>query len=550
MAQPNERIAKDNRFIYLIVFVVALIGYLLTLSHNLVASHDSIGYYNQIERGEWLFHPHHLLYNPISILWLQFWRRIGLSGGGSIIVESLNAVFGAAGLAVLFFILRRRLKASVSAAISTILVIGSSFGFWFYSACVEVYLIPLFFLLAALAVLLKPKISLLDAFIIGVLHGIAILFHQIHVLFGFAIVARLFLRPEDLGSARIKSILIYLLPALGIIAIGYGSVLAFVVKPHDLNDILYWGTSYAHTLSDAWNVPGFRSLQKAFIGFSHSIFGGQFLFAIKWFQVHLGDFIGGAHELKDEMFLVSTLSSGLAWVLLIMSLTVGLIVLLLLIRSVKYLKQYLLKPSPAVLAIGIWMVVYCLYFWVWDPTNLEFWIPQSVLLWLIIYHCLNMLEERQEGLATGLRLLLPIFVFTVNYFGSIHFLTDEHNDYFYVQSEMLASRTTKNDLVLTDEQWILESYFSRFLKAKVYSIQDLSDSKNEKYLPQEAFSNRMQHVLNDGGTIVVSTHPDEEYLAGNDAEKLRSFLYTALDTSGLKMTYRELLDDRFLMIKR
>ncbi len=486
---------------YAIVFFSSLVVYLLTLSHNLVASHDSIGYINEIDHYQWLFHPHHLLYNPISILWLQLFRTLGCTSDSSYIVASLNSVFGAGGLALIFYILLKRLASSYTASISTLITIGASFGFWFYSDCVEVYIIPLFFLLAVLSVLLKPTLRSKEIFVIGVLHGVAVLFHQIHVLLGFAIIARLVFFRKDLDISLSKAMMLYLAPAMGIIFLAYGMVLAIDVQPKNLNDILYWGTSYSHSLPGSWNVPNLKSLFKAFIGFSHAVFGGHFMFAVPAIKERLVQILG-SHELKDEIFLVSTLSQTVAQILTLLSALFGLLLIYIFAVSLRLLKSIRHHLTPAIISIGVWMIVYCLFFWIWDPTNLEFWIPQTVLLLLMIHYCLQKMSD--SIIRKTLLIMLPILMLTINYFGSISLLHSEDNDYFFVEANALASITTAKDIIITNEQWIVEDYYKRFTAAGVFSPEDINDTRPGHIYSRNSLVARFDSLYMNGAKIIVA----------------------------------------------
>ncbi len=132
----------------------ALALYAATLAQNFALAHDSVSYLIEIERGavDGLFHPHHLLYNALAALWLGGLRALGLGADGGLLVALLNAIFGAAGIAVVYAFLRRRAALPLGLALAATALVACSFGYWFYSVSVEVYLIPLFFLLAALYV--------------------------------------------------------------------------------------------------------------------------------------------------------------------------------------------------------------------------------------------------------------------------------------------------------------------------------------------------------------------------------------------------------------
>src|SRR5262245_28012663 len=167
----------------LVVAALALCAYAATLSPNLAAAHDAVVYMNLIDGSEPAFHPHHLLFAPLAQLWIAALRHLGVGAESSRLVALLDACAGAAGLAVVYALLRRRAEFGPAFAGVVTLCAGASFGFWFYSVSVEVYMLPLALVLAALYVL-GGRGSLERRFAAaGALHGAAVLFHQLHVLF-------------------------------------------------------------------------------------------------------------------------------------------------------------------------------------------------------------------------------------------------------------------------------------------------------------------------------------------------------------------------------
>jgi len=480
------------------VSVGFFIIYLLTLSHNLVASHDSVGYINEIDSGKWLFHPHHLLYHPISLLWLRLLRAIGITADSALIVSSLNAVFGSASAGLVFFFLRSRFGDSKKEAMSTVLLIGCSFGFWFYSVCVEVYIIPLFFLLAALFILVKTPLRIKDLFWVGVIHGIGILFFQAHVLFTFAVFARIFFTKETEFSSKWKALFTYLIPASGIAIIGYLLVILFDVQAHTLDAALYWLSSYAHDMAQCWNVPSFHSLVKAVIGFSHSFIGGHFLFGIPGFEARFTKALGDQHEFHDEAFLVHTASPMLSILLLILTICLVGCILFIFIKSIPSIKKIYVAQRSQILPILVFLLVYCIFFFVWDPSNLEFWIPQSVLCWLLFD---RILAYRRLARSTKIfRIALPLLLVTINFFGSILYLHHESDDYFYVLSTAAAKETSANDIIITDQPWIEEEYYKRFTKTSVFTPQEVERSDSKKKI----FAAGVHSTLISGGKIWLS----------------------------------------------
>jgi hypothetical protein len=192
-------VTENRKFILESIFLFAgfLLLYLLTLSHNLAASSDSIFYLSFIDQGHWLFHPHHLLNEPLCILWLRFWRLIGISSDSAYIVASINSLFGAAGLGTIYFINRSRFKLKIVSSIIPTCLIGFSFGYWFYSDCIKTNIIPVFLCICILTVLLKLQLSKRDIILLAVLNGLAIIFHEVFILSAFSTLLILYLNKKE-----------------------------------------------------------------------------------------------------------------------------------------------------------------------------------------------------------------------------------------------------------------------------------------------------------------------------------------------------------------
>jgi hypothetical protein len=71
----------------------------------------------------------------------------------------------------------------------------------------------------------------------------------------------------------------YLAICGGIVSTVYLYVLINIIKINSFFDMINWVTFYMHG-SSYWNSISFSTLLKAFIGFSHSIISGNFLFNI------------------------------------------------------------------------------------------------------------------------------------------------------------------------------------------------------------------------------------------------------------------------------
>src|SRR5262245_64792969 len=103
----TQLVANHGRVAPIALFLGALLLYLRTLTQ--VHTFDALSYVTSVERKPWteLFHPHHLAYGPLGALALALGRALGYTGGAALPLQLLNAVAGAAGVALLFVIVRR-----------------------------------------------------------------------------------------------------------------------------------------------------------------------------------------------------------------------------------------------------------------------------------------------------------------------------------------------------------------------------------------------------------------------------------------------------------
>jgi hypothetical protein len=106
------------------------------------------------------------------------------------------------------------------------------------------------------------------------------------------------------------------------------------------------------------------------------------------------------------------------------------------------------------------------------PEILEFWIPQMVIVWLILLGTLPAtgfpFKIKQR---TGL-IILAAAIFFVNFFGSMRMLQDIGNDWYYVETKRLQSDIRQNDLVIIKDSWILKYYINHYTEARAIGVDE------------------------------------------------------------------------------
>ncbi|MDT8324237.1 MAG: glycosyltransferase family 39 protein [Bacteroidota bacterium] len=462
---------NSDRRITLLLGVALLLLYAASHSANLSSAHDAANYLRMIRDGDW-FHPHHLLFNGAAALWIAAWQSLFPSLPAITLVAWLNAVFGAGCVMLVHMLLRARMGLSPRAALLAALLPAFSFGLWFYSTTVEVYVIPLFFLLVALYLLTAEEPPIKHVLLAAFAHALAMLFHQVHVLFTVPALLLIYLRHRRRGGppwqeGPRRPAFAYLLTA------GFGALIPYLlvgtlVLGHTTPRAYFaWLFRYAGN-SDFWHAPGFSSLIKAVIGFGKSIIGGEFLFALPDVRALLQRLL--PHNwLADEQYLVRHMPEWQSFVLV--ALTAALVLLLswLLLRA-SWRAAY--RRNPEVFTgIAAFFVTYALFFLFWEPANPEFWIPQSVLFFILL--AAAALDGGEQARVRRNRTLvhaIVLLLLLINAAGSIRWLRAEDGDMYAVQARAMTAAAGEDGAILLVDPWILQEIIALESGCRVLSV--------------------------------------------------------------------------------
>ncbi len=470
MIKPGSSISKGA----MVVWVVSYIIFILTLVSNFSASHDSIHYLYDIVRGENLFHQHHLLYHFLANKWLLFWKDFfncrSLSPDGVLlfcrahyIIESFTALWGASALTVCYLFFRRRFFLSrISSWLGTAIV-GFSYGFWFYSINIEVYLPPLFFILLSLYTLTKKEFLASDAKRVAILHSLAILFHQVNVLFVPVVLYCLFRRK------MYKSIWTYTILSF-IITITVYFVIGWFIEGHTtFASWLSWMQGY--TVGHGyWQPLSFKTPIHVLTGFGHAFIGGHFIFQLPAMQSLLQQSFQ-SHGLKDEIFLSSDISPYWAWILTILAIFLLILMILLIIRVVSFIKK-MQSHHHVISPLLVTLFIYSIFFCFWMPEILEFWILQMVIVWLLLIGMLPVIRFPM-GINNNIGLAITmVMLFTLNYFGSIRWLQTSAKDWYYVEAQKISKEVSADDIIIVEDEWILKDYLRYYTPATIIATDE------------------------------------------------------------------------------
>ncbi|MCB2203223.1 glycosyltransferase family 39 protein [bacterium] len=539
----------------LLLGLALLLLYILTQSSNLSSAHDAADYLLMMRNGEY-FHPHHLLYNGAAALWTMLWQTVLPSLQAVTLVAWLNALFGAGCVAMLHLLLRERLSVPPVPALFGALLPGFSFGLWFYSVTVEVYVIPLFFLLLALYILSAERVNMRLVVAAGCAHALAMLFHQVHALFIVPAVVMIWLRfrrqPGPPWQQRPgRPLAAYTLTAGLGAALPYLGIGIFALGHRTPQSYFHWFFRYAGN-SGFYEIPGPASLVKALIGFGKSIIGGEFLFAIPRMR-ELMQRLLPTKWLDDEYFLVRALPEWAALLLVLLSIAIVLLIAWMLLRA-RWRAAF--RHTPGILiALTTFLGTYTLFFLVWEPSNPEFWIPQSAVFFLILiaaafgsahagnthagsahagsahagsasdaiqpkrFASLRMWPRKsthnvpaqsvpvqRTAVRTGVLVAAAVLLFIVNFAGSIYWLRSAENDMYAVRAHALSEAAGSDGLIIVADQWILGDMLALRGRENILSITEvLQSERNNSARAWKRIHDRVEALLKTGNPVIFSS---------------------------------------------
>jgi len=183
------------------------------------SSTDGWSYAASIKHGGDLFHPHHLLYNPLGLILSCFPSMAGFDVLS--ILKVMNALFALLTLFILQQILYY-LKLPEKHVIIISSLAGFSFGVMRYATENETYIVPMFFALMASFNYLKfiNSDNIKYSHYSALCTSVAVLFHQIYLFWWLALFAALL--TEKRKSPAFRYILLSLLIPVVYLAVIFG----------------------------------------------------------------------------------------------------------------------------------------------------------------------------------------------------------------------------------------------------------------------------------------------------------------------------------------
>ncbi|MDF2187512.1 hypothetical protein [Paraflavitalea sp. CAU 1676] len=485
----------------LLVYTGSLIFFICTLAANFSGPHDSIGYLNGIVKGDPLFHPHHLLYHFVTHYWYVVAHAILPGIRDYYLTELFTALWGSGTITVVYCFFRRRFNMPVLESLIGITVVAFSFGPWFYSTNIEVYAPPIFFLLLALYIAAKSQLQKKDFLYMALLQILAILFHQVHVLFTPVILYKLWEQRKSVPM--VPAFIQYALTGLVLVGGAYFIVGWVILDQNDTAKWMNWLEGYAQQEAH-WKPLNSKTPFLVATGYSHAFIGGHFVFRLPPVERYLSTHLSN-HSLGDEMYLVRNMPQSVAILLAALSLLLGALMIWLVIRFARRYKTIHATMGHVVTPLMMAGIIYSVFFTFWMPEILEFWIFQVVLVWLLLIGTLRYGGQGVPAFAgwgavkpAAIVASMGIMLFIINFFGSIHWLMELENDQYYTKIRTVKEEVRDKDMILLQDGWQLRDFFKYFINKTAHEA-PAADSLRQ--ITDKAVSATLQQ----GGRIYIFT---------------------------------------------
>lgn len=389
------------------VFLVTLCYYLSLLHVNIASAHDAPTYYHNILTMQVSWHTHHVFYEPLSFLWSEYGKLIFPAVHPFKLISAMNSFFGAGCVSLIYLILAKRLDFCIPKALICCLMIGTSFYYLNYATTIEVYHSALFFMLATFYYATKkPPIDLIDAMIIGILHGLAMSFHQMHVLLGIVLLP-IILR------AGYYHVLIYFL--YGTITVIFTYTLAcYAEHIHSFKAFIHYFLGY---MDNERIIKENSSPILAPFGLAMALLGGRYIMAIEPFRSFItSHFADSSFERILYLHHKTGIISGGFQILLY-----GIFIICFGLIMKQFIKKMTFQAIKQHQEHYLLIIIYSVFFTFWYPHNPEFWGVTMTFIVIIIFMQIDNLK---------LLLITAVSIFLINLLGSGLPLLDADNNLY------------------------------------------------------------------------------------------------------------------------
>ena len=446
--------------------------YIFTLSNNFSLTHDSIQFLLALKAGDASLHPNHLLYLPFLNFVVRVWSFLGTDLPVHIIVEAVGTIAGTLTLLAGYLILTRRFDVLRWNAMAAIAVAAMTYGVWYYSVAIEIYIFPLCLLTWTFFVLTAPELNWRGIAIAAVLHSTAMLFPQTAALFSVVpLIVLLTRRPNETARvAPFGRLLLYVGIGTIIVSVAYWSAANSLGHAGSVDEFVIWFLGYG-THGELWSSISLKTLFLAATGFSRALIGGHFMFGIPALRGPLESAFSG-NSLEDEAFLVQGLPAWACYALAGLAILAAVLLIFLTIRAGLLLarKQSVMPRHGLVLLIA-WLVPYTLFSLAFVPVNADFWVVQGFVTLLLVAGSLQSRDAPDFQPAKYLAVLATALFF-VNGAGTAFPASNPKNDFYRANLTSLQNHLTAKDYLLIGDSWPLRNHLRLHTKVEFGSVSD------------------------------------------------------------------------------
>ena len=466
---------------------------LYSLTRTKVFGCDSLCYLMSIQKGtfESLLHPHHLFFNPLCF---AVSKGIEISGIPIVLITALqllNIAFGALATSLLFLTLIRLTSDNVVSTVSS-LAFGLSFVLWHYTSEIEVYVIPISFLLLVLFAMAvdRPKSGGpgTGPVLLGLLIGLAALLHQMHLLFVVVVAfGTIVSHSIETRLRRWVAIAVAVFLISGIYATA--ALLSGVSLWPD--EFLKWFTKY-HGYGVWGGEIDIYNIKNAALGFYDSLVP---VWSLRMYILQIKD-LGALDFTILSLYFVHAIS--------LMAL-LGIIVV--------SVKRVLLEYREIALVCVLWIIFYGGFILWWEPRQHKYWInvlpPLCVLVGLSLPDPGRRERVRRVCLIGLLAAGLIFPSVWINLSQHILPASRKQANYHYHFAERLAESVSPGDLVVVPKFYLVGKYTEYYFDRKL-RFMNLTDRRVEtSEQRQEAMDNltdEIEMTLQRGDKVLISEH--------------------------------------------
>jgi hypothetical protein len=284
-----------SRLVALAVFLVLAAVFIVTAPVNRTESDDAYQFAYEIEHG---LTSHgtarHVAFVPVMRFVYLSTHALGSSISGLALTSAVNACLAAAAVALVFLLLRRRLERSIGVSILGASLLAVTYGFWRFSAEVEVYALALLTAVVAVFVATGGRLSeRRRVIVVALVAALAVSAYSANALIAFVAIPAVFVAERQMRKVPLYAAV--LIPALLItVALPYLGL-------RESGESL--GEAYAAADTSGLGVDSFV---KGGVGAGQAVISSGFLFAYPQFADAVADGIPG-RSISDEIYTAETI---------------------------------------------------------------------------------------------------------------------------------------------------------------------------------------------------------------------------------------------------